>query len=269
MITIIIVIVIIISIAIILSNNRSTEKTIVVNTTFSYEDTNSLRKKEIRDEMINMGVQSITSIEMSSEEKFDLHFQVEQFFFQNYSNDFEVYFKEIAHKSYLYEIENFTLCKDLSLRIKERYELFLENNKGSKNEDFDYTELMIFSNYYRDNYNPNSPEYKANEICKSYIEIGSNCLTSLEFTESEKDKLFSELTENIVEYFPDKYDQTFDKIADESYKIQIENYQNNFELYSALVERYKTYQKATRPLKFDDYGFEDIKHFCEKYKESI
>ena len=39
-----------------------------------------------------------------------------------------------------------------------------------------------------------------------------------------------------------KYDQTFDKIADESYKIQIENYQNNFELYSALVERYKTYQ---------------------------
>jgi len=70
-------------------------------------------------------------------------------------------------------------------------------------------------------------------------------------------------------YFPDKFDQTFDKIAEESYKIQMENYQNNPELCSALVERYKTYQKAARPLKFDDYGFEDIKDFCRKFKESI
>ena len=239
----------------------------------SYSSTgNSLhledKKNEIEEEMINISVQGLVSIEMSDDEKRDVFYQSLEFFYKNFPYDNSKYLEEIATRAYRYEIENFTNDENLRLRISERYQLFLTCSKVKKLEDYGFTDLMIFSNYYRNNFNAESPDFQKNEIRKNFVKIATECLVSIEISEDEKENVFNNVIDNIRKFFPEKITQTLEEIAKSSFEFQLENYDKE-ELNDLIKVRYNKFIKAKRPLVFDDYGFSEIRKFSDIYRSKV
>ena len=248
---------------------RSVSKQVAIES----ENKNQLSEEEKQDErerlrikMIGIGVGALTSTEMNDSEKDSLLTDAKEFFVEHFPDTCLTCFQEMATQAYKIEIENFKDDKDLRLRISERYQKYLKTPVKEKEKDFGFTDILFFSSFYRDNYNPESNAFKMNEIRKDMIRIVIESLVSTILTPVERATMLDNLLNDLQESFPNAITESLEEMASKSYQFELDNFTNDSNLNNSIKDRYQKYQKTKKPIAFSEYGFEDIQDFAEQQK---
>jgi len=264
MIYIVIIVIVIIVIVVIANNSSNSPESNNSENKLSHSDIEE-KKEELRQKMIEIGVQALTSIDMSDNEKDQLFNEALVFFKENFIDIFDFCLEDMATKAYKEEIEKFSTDENLKLRIAERYQKYLKQDKPLRFDDFGFDDIKNYSSYYRNTYNEDSNEYKKEKNRKNFIEIASNTLLSTEITSTERQSLFKDLMNSFQEYFPDCITKCLEETADITYRNAIVKFTLNEDLNTKIIVRYNQYLKAKKPLQFSEYGFSEIQDFSNAY----
>lgn len=111
-------------------------------------------------------------------------------------------------------------------------------------------------------------EEKKERIRLEMVEIGVKALTSIEMSDSEKLSLLSDAKQFFIENFTDNYLDSFEEIASNAFKYEIDNFKNDNDLRLKISERYQKFLNAQNKKSDKDFAFQDLITFSSYYRDN-